>query len=239
MGEADPGDTIELEWQSSGGVGAYLYGILPSGQFPQQGWEVDATGVYTYGIDPGERNTSGFFLYVYDDAQRGIGAYLSVKLRCPVPWFFAPAPDVCPTDPILSNAAEEHFEHGTMIWIKDKWSEWVEEEGWVFVLYDDQINPKWQVFADEWDESKPERDPTLTPPPDRHQPVRGFGWVWRQHADVRVRLGWAVDQETGFGTVIQHTTRFKYNSVYLRAVDGNVWHLGAERGSWEKLLVQQ
>ncbi len=105
--------------------GAHLNRILPSGQLPQHGWEVDASGVYTVEIGPGERNSIGFFVYVFDDARRGVGANLSIKLGCPVPWLFAPAPDVCPTDPILSNSAEQHFEHGTMIWIKGKWPDWV------------------------------------------------------------------------------------------------------------------
>lgn len=26
-------------------------------------------------------------------------------------------------------------------------------------------------------------------------------------------------------------------SIYLRALDGNVWHLGPERSKWEKILV--
>ena len=68
--------------------------------------------------------------------------------------------------------------------------------------------------------------------------MRGFGLVWRQNSDVRSRLGWAIDQETGFSAVIQGTMLFKYNSTYLRALDGNVWHLLAERSGWEKILVE-
>lgn len=46
--EADPGDTIVLAWESAGGTKAILYPIPPSGQLPQSGWEVDATGTYTH-----------------------------------------------------------------------------------------------------------------------------------------------------------------------------------------------
>jgi len=76
------------------------------------------------------------------------------------------------------------------------------------------------------------------PPPGLYQPVRGFGLVWRQYSQVRSRLGWAVDEETGFSTTIQRTTRYKYNSIYLRALDGNVWHLEPELSGWEKIIVE-
>lgn len=200
---------------------------------------MDPTGSFVYTIDPSERNYSRFYLYVWDEAERGIGATLTIKLRCPDPWFFSPVPDVCPSAPIDSGAAEQHFEGGTMIWIKERFTDWVEQEGWIIVLYDDErFTTRWQVYEDEWDEGEPDRDPTLVPPPDRYQPVRGFGLVWRQYSQVRSRLGWAIDEETAFRTTIQRTTRYKYNSVYLRALDGNVWHLEPELSDWEKIIVE-
>jgi hypothetical protein len=106
-------------------------------------------------------------------------------------------------------------------------------------LYDDdQYGPRWAVYVDEWIEGEPEDDPTIIPPTGLYQPARGFGLVWRQRPDVRDRLGWAIDQETGFSTIIQHTMLFKYNSTYLHAPDGNVWHLLAEQSEWEKISVE-
>ena len=172
---------------------------------------------------------SRFYLYVQDEAGNGTSANLTVKLRCPVPWFFSPAPDVCASDPILSNSAEQHFEHGTMIWI--------EERDTIFVLYDDSSGNNWEQFIDQWEEGKPDHDQALTPPDELYQPVRGFGLVWREQPGVRDRLGWAVDQETGFSTTMQWTTLFKYNSIYLRALDGNVWYLGPWGDNWEKIVV--
>lgn len=215
---------------------AILWCYPASGQLPQYGWDVAPSGVYTYEISPDDRNSSQFFLYVYDDAERGDGANLSIRLRCPVPWFFSPAPDACASDPVHSNAAEQHFERGIMIWVED--TIWVEQKSRIFVLYDDdQHSPKWESFTDKWDEGEPDHDPALTPPAGLYQPVRGFGLVWRERPNVRDRLGWAVDRETDFSTIMQITTLFKYNSTYLRALDGNVWHLGPERGSWEKIAV--
>jgi hypothetical protein len=229
--EADPGDTIVLEWESVGATKAIIYQIPPSYQMPQSGWDVPASGTLSHQIEPHERNWVMFQLYVFDAAERSASASLTVPLRCPDPWFFAPAPDVCPTAPIVSTAAEQHFERGTMIWI--------EELDRIYVLYADDVHsPKWQGFNDEWEEGMPDRDPTLVPPDGLYQPIRGFGLVWRQNPTVRERLGWAIDEETGFETIVQHTTLYKYNSTYLRALDGNVWHLGPEMSSWEKIAVE-
>ena len=229
--EADPGDTIVLEWESVGATKAIIYQIPQSYQMPQSGWDVATSGTYSHQIELHERNWVMFQLYVYDAAERSASASLTVPLRCPDPWFFAPAPDVCPTAPIVSTAAEQHFERGTMIWI--------EELDRIYVLYADDVHsPKWQGFNDEWEEGMPDRDPTLVPPDGLYQPIRGFGLVWRQNPTVRERLGWAIDEETGFETIVQHTTLYKYNSTYLRALDGNVWHLGPEMSSWEKIAVE-
>lgn len=229
---ADPGDTIILSWESSDATGAVLSPITESGQMPPTGVEVAASGTITYLIPIDARNVSQFYLSVYDDAGGSAGANLTVPLRCPVAWFFQPEPEVCGSDPIHSDAAEQHFQHGTMIWVAEKDA--------IFVLYDDdQSSPKWEMLTDEWDEGEPNHDPTILPPAGLFQPIRGFGLIWREHDWVRGRLGWAVDQERAFETTMQSTTLYKYNSIYLRALDGRVWHLGPERGSWAKLTVTE
>jgi hypothetical protein len=228
--EADPGDTIVLEWETAGATRAILYRIPPSQQLPQSGWDVDTTGSYAYEIPFHDRNHVWFQLYAFDASDEYDVAYLTIYLRCPDPWFFSPPPEECPTAPVVSQAAEQHFEHGTMIWI--------EEKNRVYILYNDEVlSPKWESYNDEWDESQPEHDPEIIPPDGLYQPVRGFGLIWRQNPRVRERLGWAVDQERGFVTTVQHTTFFKYNSTYIGALDGNVWYLGPERSAWEKIVV--
>jgi len=91
------------------------------------------------------------------------------------------------------------------------------------------------VFSDWWDEGQPVSDPELTPPSGLYQPVRGFGLVWREQFRVRERLGWAVDREQGYETVIQRTSHFRYNDIYIRALDGGVWRLGPNGGEWEHI----
>jgi hypothetical protein len=222
--EADPGDTITLKWQSSGGTGATLYHLLRSGQYGRF-WEVEPTGSMDYAIPAESRNWEGFELFVHDDAGRSARAGLTVVLRCPDTWFFSPAPDECPSGPpIFSDGAEEHFERGVMLWNR--------AEGRIYVLFDDDGYIGWRAFVDEWEEGEPESDPNIVPPAGLYQPVRGFGRVWREEPGVRDRLGWAVDVEVGYPTAIQRTSRFKYNDTYVRALDGGVWQLGPEGSKW-------
>jgi hypothetical protein len=225
--EADPGDTITLEWETEGGINAVLHHLMPTGQLGQF-WEVDVSGSFDYVIDAGERNHTRFMLFVSDEEQRAARATHTVTLRCLDVWFFEPPPDECPASPATtSDGAEQHFERGTMIWIKD--------QDRIYILFDDDYSPSWRVNADEWDEGEPVDDPTLTPPSGRYQPVRGFGLIWREEPGVRDRLGWAVDLEVAYSTAVQGTSRPKYNDLFIRALDGKVWRLLPESSGWEKV----
>ena len=223
--EADPGDTITLEWQATGATYAVLTHLLPTGQAGQF-WEVETSGSMAYAIPVESRNSETFDLFVADDAGRSVRAGLVVTLRCPDTWFFSPAPDECPSGPaVLTDGAEQRFERGVMLWNK--------AEGAIYVLFDDGGGGSWKVYPDRWAEGEPASDPDIVPPAGRYQPVRGFGLVWREESGVRDRLGWAVGEEAGYQTAIQRTARFKYNEVYIKALDGGVWALGPEGSEWD------
>ena len=223
---ADPGQTIRLEWASSGATAGSLYHLLPSGQFGSF-WEVAPSGTFTHTISASRRNWDGFYLYVYDD-QGDDEANLILPLTCPDEWFFTPAPDICPAGPAgTTGGAEQPFEHGTMLW--------VESEDRIYVLYDDDQIPDWQAFTDEWEPGDPEEDPGLDPPPGLYEPVRGFGLVWREQPNVRERLGWGTAPEQGYTTAIQRSSHWKYMHTYIKAYDEGTWHLEPEGSGWEYL----
>jgi hypothetical protein len=225
--EADPGDTVTLEWQSTGATHATLYHLLATGQLGSF-WEVGVSGVFDYRIDDGERNHTDFLLVVSDELGRSVQASLSIALRCPDTWFFAPAPGGCPAGPALVlAAAEENFERGVMIWVS--------EQDLIYVLFDDGQSPWWRAYTDKWNEGDPLDDPAITPPTGLYQPVRGFGLVWREEPGVRERIGWAEDSEVGFMTAVQSTSRPKYNDIYIGALDGKIWKLLPESSGWEKI----
>jgi hypothetical protein len=118
--EADPGDTVTLEWETEGATRASLYHLMPTGQLGSF-WEVEVDGTLDYDIDEGERNHTGFLLVATNDEESSTQASLSITLRCPDTWFFEPAPDACPASPaIVTAGAEQPFEHGVMSWVEDE-----------------------------------------------------------------------------------------------------------------------
>jgi hypothetical protein len=235
--KADPGDTVVLEWETSGAISATL---VISRQVP-----VDTTGTFTYETTPEQYGCVPFSLMVTHEKDQIEIATIFIEFPCPNPLFFSPDRESaccgfcanygCPETAITSDAAEQHFERGTMIWIK--------EYDRIYILFEDVPSGSelaCKLFTDEWDPSQPDHDPSLVPPDGLYQPVRGFGLVWRQNPEVRERLGWAVDQETAFVTTVQRVPGYgRHSSTYMRALDGNVWHLqsiGFGCG-WSKITV--
>lgn len=235
---ADPGQTIELAWASSGAVTAGIWRVERGGPIAQM-WDVAPTGTLTYTIATWEREYVTFSLWVADAAGLSSGAGLTIPLTCPDTWFFQPAPDGCPGTPALfAPAAEQSFEHGYMVWMDEVWAG---GEPGIYVLYDDDIfSPRWDFFADTYVEDEPLCDPG-EPPDDLLQPVRGFGKVWCEQPgyapSVRERLGWATAPEQPFAGALQRNSAPKYTTLYLRSVDGNVWQLLPERSAWHKITV--
>lgn len=146
---------------------------------------------------------------------------------CDHEYFFEPAPDSCPAGvPIASAAAEQPFEGGVMIWL--------EESDSVIVFFEDG---RWQRFEDTWSEDQPESDPSLAPPAERFQPIRGFGKVWRERTPVREALGWALGVELAYEATVQDqaSTADRPDITYLQTYNGQVYALiqrGADEGDW-------
>lgn len=105
----------------------------------------------------------------------------------------------CPTSNqwTLSFMAEEIFQGGHMFWRED-----LDE---IYVVFDRQANGtelyqgNWQTNPTwKWDGSYP-NGTGLTPPAGMVEPIRGFGWVWRNKMNgAGGPMGWALDAEHGF-----------------------------------------
>jgi len=64
----------------------------------------------------------------------------------------------------------------------------------------------WRI-PDTWTDAQPASDPSLQPPGGLSQPVRGFGYAWRNAPPVRAGLGWATEGEhaySGFWQNFEH-----------------------------------
>jgi hypothetical protein len=103
----------------------------------------------------------------------------------------------CPTGPENTVwAAWEAFERGSLWWRNDT--------DQVYVL--SQQGEVWQETpaAWRWDGSDP-NGVGLSPPPGLLEPVRGFGYLWRNYlGGADGQLGWATQEERGFCATIQH-----------------------------------
>ncbi|MBN1310447.1 MAG: hypothetical protein JXB30_03435 [Anaerolineae bacterium] len=137
-------------------------------------------------------------------------------------------PDVEPTPYVCeASVVEQPYENGFMFWIGRTLEEKCELEHsfapgsgeiWVAIFDESERSGEWLIFVDEWDEaSEPELDPTLTPPADLMQPVRGFGRVWRELLTEaqRQKLGWATAIE------LPSTTEYRYEGSGFINMEGD------------------
>jgi hypothetical protein len=102
----------------------------------------------------------------------------------------------CPAEPPLGNAnvtmAIQHFEHGHMVYVglKQNPPRTTSSPRLIFVMLDDATI---RTYPDR-DSNAPE--PTPEPaPPGLVTPVLGFGYVWRNNAEVKPLLGYATGPE--------------------------------------------
>jgi hypothetical protein len=78
-------------------------------------------------------------------------------------------------------------------------------------------------YPDTWTTGDPEDDPGLDPPEGLHQPVRGFGKVWREYAGLRDQLGWATMPEYAYQASYQIELRESTPGVsYLTRPEGMI-----------------
>lgn len=228
--EARPGDTVTLSWRAVGETIA-VRTVLASGADGPLYSDLPAEGVLHPALDTGQGTDVTFVLEVAA-LGRTTTSQIRVSVLCLDEWFFANPPGGCPRGPATTaQAAGQYFERGFMIW------EASDDE--ITVFYEDSTGG-YATFADEWDESLPEKDPSLTPPRGLYQPVRGFGLVWRTQpgspvADtVRARIGWALFPEFAFETVEQCDAQAQGRNpglnCYQLAPDGRVIVL--QEGRW-------
>lgn len=92
----------------------------------------------------------------------------------------------------------------------------------IYVLH--RAGGTWASYEDTWRLGDPVATDE-TPPPGALVPAGGFGQVWRDHAEVKSRLGWAVYEPRGSGGAIQAFERgiiiwSPHGLLYVLANDG-------------------
>ena len=235
--EVNPGQSVTLRWTTNDAEAVDLDQYLPDAVSYSETLSLPLTGEVTQIILERERQWHVFELAA-TNAAGVIKQSITVIIRCPDTYFFSPLPEAdrqrwdCPDGPaIISDAAEQTFENGRMLWTG--------HDQRIYVLLNDGT---YRAYDDTWTAADPDRDPTLDPPVERYQPLRGFGKVWRTQSDVRDQLGWALAPERGFETLIQggwihccSQTDTVNRPIYVRDLDGRIARLWAGEvtpGQW-------
>jgi hypothetical protein len=221
QGEVNPGENVTLRWDTANASRAVLqqYGA-DNTSYGEIGVAPDGSIVLPITVQ--ERLYHTFVLNAYNGAGNNTSDSITVYIRCPDTYFFAPSADTyrwdCPAGPVAaSDAAEQYFEGGRMIWLGT--------EKVIYVLLNDG---GLYTYADTWTEGQPEVDAGITPPAGRYKPVRGFGRVWGSDPYIRSRLGWAMAPERGYAVQFQYRWSGCCSSsqeFYLREIDQRVTHL--------------
>lgn len=155
------------------------------------------------GIAPAENGGSGCS---QSAAGQFAGAYAGIQsqLGCPINAGMSITPMVT-----------QSFERGVMFWRGDSRQ-----------IYALASNGQYWQTPDTWDESMPPNDPAFSPPAGLLQPVRGFGFVWRNNPAIRDALGWATMQESQYSSFWQDFER----GAMLLGENGRIYALFTAEG---------
>lgn len=219
-----PGDNVDLRWETDGAEDVTIYRLDAEGS-PEVERPVDVDGQLT--ISTGSSVVGEVeFVLVAGRGEDSIEERLTITLNCTEVWFFIPPPEGCPNSPgEPSSQAEQQFEGGFMIWMG------LTDE--IFIFFNDEETPRWIRVFDSFEDGDPERDNTLVPPEGRFQPVRGFGQIWRTNEQVRERLGWATEPESGYDGMLQRAGLLEDTQIlYMRTRDGGILELISETDEW-------
>ena len=224
-----PGEAVTLTWQTTG-EWATIYSLDGDGRMSEPVFEVSPSGSLVVETKGYLRNSAGFVLFA-GTGEESVAATASVRITCPDEWFFPDPPSDCPLPPHTTTIVAEHFQHGLMLWLKASNERRPFDQ--VLILFDDDVfSPRWQTVSDEWSEEMPESNPNIVAPGGYHQPIRGFGLVWREEQGVRDRLGWATDEEFLVGEGSIQYAYGKYGRCYVTGPSHEVYVLEPERSDW-------
>jgi len=230
----DGGRRITFHWQTTGAITVQLSSSAHM-RFPLFWPDLALNGSFTYDFPYTLYHNPTMVLTAYNNEGQIASKTVEVDWPCRPAYFFTPVPKPCPLyEASITNAAEERFEHGTMIWMQQLNLGENKTGGVIFVLFDDGT---FKRLDDAWVEGMPESDPDIQAPQGLLQPIRGFGKLWRENADIQKKIGWAVTPETGYTGAWQPEGNESNPSgeAYLRKADGQVLYLnhGWESGNWK------
>lgn len=230
--DAPAGKRLTFQWETSGATSVRIVSGSAERLTPE--WAVAASGTQTVEWADTYYAYPRMTLIAADGAGHEVRESITADWPCRYSYFFSPPPAACPLyEPTRTQAAEQLFEHGRMIWLAETRRPDSTSGPQVLVLYDDGACHQ---YDDTWAEGEPETDPAIVPPAGMLQPARGLGKVWRERPGLRERLGWATAPAQGYEGAWQPQMRESLPGMfYVRTLDGRVlevWSTGATSGGW-------
>lgn len=229
------GEEVTLSWEATGGTEAFIQWVGSNGIWAGGSISSDPNkGTFTAAPDG-----NGDIVLIVRNNAGDAEAHLQLVIECPHDWsppLDGPPPMAsgCPGGVVYTTGAQQSFERGFMIWL--------ETQDTIFVFYDEGSSGStpspYKVYGDDFSEGDPESDPSIVPPAGLHQPVRGFGLVWRANPDVRDRLGWATAPEAEFQSWLQGFSGTGLHSSFtlLEGIDDTIYLLEAFGSTWKIYL---
>jgi hypothetical protein len=211
---AGGGKTIRCTWETSGASGVRIL-LGTRHRFPI--WQDDEPdGTATFEVTDTLYNNPEVMLTAFGSGGGDATESVTLDWPCSHTYFFAAvieSPRICPTAAALNaQGAQQPFQGGAMMWIPG-----IEGKDWIYILYNDGA---WQSFEDTWHEGLPESDPSIIPPTGYEQPIRGFGKVWREHAEVQNKLNWATTGESAVLITYQRQVQESIGGVHFIQAGG-------------------
>jgi hypothetical protein len=237
------GETLTLFWQANG-VSAEICPVARYTYFTVEDCQpVPLNGSLNFTV-PADLEPSfapGFRLRV--DGVEGTESqevYVYVNLYCDESWFFdpeQPVGPVCPQPQIISTAAIQHFERGTMIWL--------EELGRYYIFsplpFSQTPLRRHESFAQVDDPVTiiDDTSGTYVAPAGFFAPVSGFGYLWRgdvsEIGPLHQSLGWATAPEYSYEATFQ-CSEFISTQVgftcYLNGSEGELIWIDSNQRRW-------
>jgi hypothetical protein len=124
------------------------------------------------------------------------------------------------SEPFMSAAAEQPFQHGTMLWLHEWGSISVLQHGGAYESHEDQFNA-----------GEIESAGLVPPSAELQEPKQGFGAIWRKLGAASAPVGWATATETSYVATVQYMQR----GAIIQRADGTVYTLtifNHTRGQW-------
>ena len=221
-----PSEPSIIEWDVEGVESVQITRV--GGQYGEAGeqWTVPANGTMEHTFP---QTTAGFEItYLLSGVNSSsVASQFAVTVPCEYSWVFdfRDPSLLCPGRPVISDAAFQVFEGGIMLWLgaEDKvlYSSW---DGAIHAELEDTYQHGVDLVT----------DPEIVAPNGYYQPDYGLGKVWRDHAEARIVLGWALAPNIGYQAIRQGEPLVPFGDLdsFVMLPDNGYLHIQSE-GNWD------